>query len=198
MGRLLKTKIAAPISPARGKIHEEAKLQDERTLAHRKQLRDQTKKAVTKAITPGDKVLIRQQKTTTKSPFDPKPYTVIKVNGTQITAARGTQTKVRNIAKYKLLTERPSHLEIRRKEQTNHESSDDDNIHLAPTENRPEHCNARQEAVIGAAEREVVEQAATQPEDAQHPNEHAAGDCRRFSSRTGKQPERYTPVDWRR
>jgi len=102
MGRPLKTKIAALITPAKGRVHEEARLQDKATQTLRKQRHDK-KNATPTTITPGDKVLIKQQKSTVKPPFDPKPFTVTKVKGTQVKATRDTKIRIRNLAKVKPL-----------------------------------------------------------------------------------------------
>ena len=56
-------------------------------------------------------MLVKQQKTTTKPPFDPKPYQVKEVRGTQITVVRGKQQKVRSKEKVKLLRDRFKHLQ---------------------------------------------------------------------------------------
>jgi len=65
MGRPLKTKIAALITPAKGRVHEEARLQDKATQTLRKQRHDK-KNATPTTITPGDKVLIKPYQTTEK------------------------------------------------------------------------------------------------------------------------------------
>ena len=67
MGRPLKTKIAALVTPARGKVHEEAKLQDKATRTLRKQRCNMRKNATSTTIIPGDKVLLKQQKNTIKT-----------------------------------------------------------------------------------------------------------------------------------
>ena len=41
----------------------------------------------------GDQILIAQQKTTTRYPFDPRPYNVTKVAKDQVTARVSTQLK---------------------------------------------------------------------------------------------------------
>ena len=56
------------------------------------------------------RVLLSQKKTTTKPPFDPNPFEVIKINGQQVTIQRGAKVLVRNKAQLKLLTERPDRL----------------------------------------------------------------------------------------
>ena len=47
--------------------------------------------------------LLNNQKTTTKPPFDPSPYTVIEVNGTQAVLERFGKTKKRSFNKIKVL-----------------------------------------------------------------------------------------------
>ena len=71
---------------------------------------DKKKSAKATKVVPGDKVLIAQKKTTTRPPFDPNPFTVIKTKGAQIVAKRGEVIRVRNKAKFKLLKERPAYL----------------------------------------------------------------------------------------
>ena len=97
MGRLIRTKIVTPIKPAKGKSQQEAMLQDKKSRKQTLQLKDRKKKAVHRNFK------IKRQKTATKPPFDPKSYTNIKIKGTQVIAVRETQTRVRNIARCKLL-----------------------------------------------------------------------------------------------
>ena len=54
----------------------------------------------------GDKVLVKQQKTTIKPPFDTRPHHVKEVRGTKIIVVRGNQHKVRSKEKVKLLRDR--------------------------------------------------------------------------------------------
>ena len=106
-------------------------LKDRESGEQRKQLRDKKKKSVHRNIKIGDEVLLKQQKTTTKPHFDPKPYVVIKVKGTQVTAVRRTKTRVRNIAKCKLLHIRPTHLIRQKKSLTSDKEYDAEvNINL--------------------------------------------------------------------
>lgn len=90
MGRLIRTKIVTPIKPAKGKLQQEAMLQDKRSRKQRLQLKDRKKKEVHGNFKIGDKVLSKKQKTATKPPFDPKSYTNIKIKGTQVIAVRET------------------------------------------------------------------------------------------------------------
>ena len=47
----------------------------------------------------GDEVIFKQTKTTIKPPYYPKPYNVIEVKGTKVTAERGGKKKTRNMVK---------------------------------------------------------------------------------------------------
>ena len=60
-------------------------------------------------------MLVSQRKTTTKPPFDPNPYTVTEVKGTQVTATRDGKIKKRNLVKVKILKERPERLKPSRR-----------------------------------------------------------------------------------
>ena len=53
-----------------------------------KPLFDKQHKAQPKPVYVGDKVLSKKEKSITKLPFDPHPYNVTKVKGSQITAQR--------------------------------------------------------------------------------------------------------------
>ena len=54
-------------------------------------------------IKPGDKVVVKQEKTTTQLPWDPRPYMVTKVKNTKIFLERDAKPKIRSIEKCKLV-----------------------------------------------------------------------------------------------
>ena len=68
MFRRLRTKVPSLVLPARGKIHREAQAMDRDTRTERKRVFDRRRKAQEKEIQPGDKVLIKQDKTTIDPP----------------------------------------------------------------------------------------------------------------------------------
>ena len=74
----------------------------------------------------GDKVQIKQKKTTTQPPFDPKPYKITEVEGVQVTAKRGDKIMTRNKAKWKLVKERPIRLQPTPRESLEEEEESDD------------------------------------------------------------------------
>ena len=52
-----------------------------------------------KDVEPGDCVIIKQNKTSVKPPFDPVPYEVVEVCGNQATITRGGRKKKRSFNK---------------------------------------------------------------------------------------------------
>jgi hypothetical protein len=98
-------------------VVQEAREKDKQERLKRKEVRDKRKTAQEKMVKPGDKVLVAQRKTTTKPPFDPNPYTITEVKGTQVTVEReGKRPRKRNLAKIKILKERPERLRAKRRE----------------------------------------------------------------------------------
>ena len=54
----------------------------------------------------GDTVLVKKTKATTKLPFDPNPYTVVEVNGTQAIFERDGKRKKRSFNKNKVIKDK--------------------------------------------------------------------------------------------
>ena len=86
MARQLKTRIPAFLSPSSSKVHQEAKRKDREERLARKEMFDKKHNSRNQDIKKGDKVLKKQEKTTLKPPFNPKPFSVIDVKGTQVKA----------------------------------------------------------------------------------------------------------------
>ena len=110
MGRIIRTKIPQCIQAPDSAVHRKARAQDSKSRNDRKVYRDEVKKAREVDFKVKARVLLSQKKTTTKPPFDPNPFQVIKINGQQVTIQRGAKVLVRNKAQLKLLTERPDRL----------------------------------------------------------------------------------------
>ena len=145
--RMIRSKVPRLLIPAQSKVHKEAQEKDKETREKRKENYDKKKRAKDKEYKLGDKVLISQKKTTINPPFDPKPFQVTKVKGTQVTAERGNKVRVRNQGKMKVIPERPKHLMQKRKVATFEDTTDDDDdyITLQPTIQEPVHADARVE-----------------------------------------------------
>ena len=67
---------------------------------------DQKLHAKQKETQIGDQVLLKQQKTTIKPPWDPEPYTVTEVNGREVQLARRDQRKKRDVNDIKILKQK--------------------------------------------------------------------------------------------
>ena len=65
-----------------------------------KEYHDKKCEAKTTVIKVGDQVLVKQKKTTVKPFNDSKPYRVISVKGTMVTAARNNKSITRNVSKF--------------------------------------------------------------------------------------------------
>ena len=50
---------------------------------------DKKRRVKEKEVKVGDKILIQQKKSTTKTPWDPQPYEVLEVKGSKVKAQKG-------------------------------------------------------------------------------------------------------------
>ena len=113
MGRVIRTRVPRLIKTPKNQILKEARKKDQETRMIRKEKLDKRKTAKEKKIEKGDLILVSQRKTTTKPPYDPKPYIVQEVKNTQVVAVRGEKTRVRNLGKVKALKQRPERLQLK-------------------------------------------------------------------------------------
>ena len=103
----MKTKI-----PAIPKLYHREELEEakERDKMERKIRKDKfnKKNAREQLVEKGDKILVKQQKTSVKPSFDHNPYKVIQRKGDQLLAKRGRIK--RHMTEVKILKARPKHL----------------------------------------------------------------------------------------
>ena len=82
----------------------------------------------------GDQIIMKQEKTLVKLPYDPEPHTVRGVKGAQITCWRLGKEKKKRQEKIKVVTMRPQHLRHRAEtmntRDTNSDMEDDVEINL--------------------------------------------------------------------
>ena len=205
MARQLKTRIPTFVSPSSSKVHQEAKRKDREERLARKEEFDKKHKARNQDIKKGDKVLIKQQKTTIKPPYNPKPFTVIDVKGTQVKAERGSEVKLRNKAKMKLLKKRPEYLGRKEEEIESSSDEDDDDINLNRTlrhdseqleeqllpqgeqEDHPKGQEEQEEQLQGQEEQEDPQQGQGEQLQATPP---------RREQRACRPPKRYEMIPW--
>ena len=99
----LKTQILSVHSVKDCSPDEEVEQVDAAEKAKHKEYVDKRHRARDREIKVGDQVLVKQNKTTTRPPWDPKPYLVVKVKQSKIFLERDGRSQVRNIKKCKLL-----------------------------------------------------------------------------------------------
>ena len=149
------------ITPPSTKLHLTAQDNDRAAKAKHKRYGDKHRRARHREVEVGDRVLLKQTKTTTRPPWDPAPYEVTKVKGTQVTARRGSKQRIRNMEKWKVVRERPEEITVKRKEmQTNvTEESDDTDFDIEIEEQQavppPQEVGGAQQE--GGAEQEQVD-----------------------------------------
>ena len=77
------------MAPATEAVDREAKGTDGQVRAKRKERFNKTKQAREEEMKVGEQVLIKHARSSTSPPYDPKPYTIIELKGTRVTARRG-------------------------------------------------------------------------------------------------------------
>ena len=110
MGRVIKTKLPALIPKPKTKEHRRAQENNKEAKRKAKEYADKRRRAKDREVKVGDKILIAQDKSTIRQPFDPNPYEVTKVSHAQVTAEGNGRKKVRNMGKCKIVKERPNYL----------------------------------------------------------------------------------------
>ena len=126
MNRIIRTKVPVFIPSPTGKAHKEARQADRKQKEKQKNYADKHRRARVVEHKVGDKVLLRQTKTTVKPPYDPEAYVVEQVRGAEITARRGKKTVTRNVQKWKGIKERPKYLQQRSRGTSTQDNSDDE------------------------------------------------------------------------
>ena len=96
-------------NPAAGRLDiVQAREKDMQNKARMKKYKDAKKHVKQHEIVKGDQVIIERKPTKRKSPYDPDPYEVVEVVGTQIKAKRGRSILIRDSQKWKQVTPKKS------------------------------------------------------------------------------------------
>ena len=104
--RQIRTRIPSKMKTANEAVDKQAKGFNKVINEDRKKRFDKRHRVKQEDIKIEDQILIKQEKTTTKPPFDPESSKVTALKGTQVTGKREGQTKRRNLAKVKKLRPR--------------------------------------------------------------------------------------------
>ena len=96
-----KLRTPVPILFPRCRIDQSVKRHNAQKKNRMKEYHDKKRDAKTTVIKVGDQVLVKQKKTIVKPFYDSKPYWVISVKGTMVTAARNNKSITRNVSKFR-------------------------------------------------------------------------------------------------
>ena len=99
MERKIRTKLPTIISPPTSARHQSAQQKDKESKAKHKAYAYKHRRAWEKQFNVGDKILLKQKKTTVKPPFDPDYYIVKEIRSTKIIWERRGKIKIRNAYK---------------------------------------------------------------------------------------------------
>ena len=80
---------------------------------------DKRNKTKEKKLEVGDEIMLQQQKTTLRSPFDPDTYKVKEIKGSSVVAERRGRKLLRAKNLIKVVKQRPEHLKEGKREKTN-------------------------------------------------------------------------------
>ena len=112
-GQKMKTKLPQNLPKKKDSDREEeARAKHDEKKRQQKKTFDGKQKAKEKKLTKGDEVLIQQQKTSVKSPWDQEGFEVKEVKGSKLILQRGEETKIRAKNRVKFVGKRPKELEI--------------------------------------------------------------------------------------
>ena len=109
-GHKLKTKLPSTAAVLGIKTRQEFGAYHDTKKLEQKLYADKRHRSMSKKIQPGDKISIKQHKSTTKIPFDPNTYEVTSIKSSQIKAIRDDTIHIRDKSHVKLLKGRPSNL----------------------------------------------------------------------------------------
>ena len=90
--RKIRTKLPGLRVQQKGEMDREVRKKHKEERERQKAYADEKRRAKPKEVKQGDQVMIQQKKTTTKTPWDPRPYTVTEVKGSQVIVERGEKT----------------------------------------------------------------------------------------------------------
>ena len=124
-GRRMMTKLPLLATKPDPKLEQVVREKHDSQKKKQKEYADNRRRVKVKSVKPGDEILVKRDKTTVNSPWDPKPYSVVEVRGSKVTAQRGEQTKDRAKNHIKVLKSRPQYLQttstLRRKNEEEEE-----------------------------------------------------------------------------
>lgn len=135
---------------------------DEEKMKQKKYV-DQKRRVKEKEVQLGDNIMIKQKKSSVKTPWDPQPYKVVGIKGSKVTAQRGDQTRERAKNNIKVVKPRPDQLKVKSQRKVKVEADHDLEVDMnkirvlsRPAQVHPE--QAREEEEQGEQEQRGVEE----------------------------------------
>ena len=133
---------------------------------------DKRNKTKEKQLEVGDEIMLQQQKTTTRSPFDPDTYRVKEIKGSSVVAERRGRELLRAKNLIKVVKQRPAYLKEAEKEKSKKIIEEDIDVDMDKIRRRV--AEMEEETVEGAEE--VGEDQTAQPIGDQEEKGSTSGD----------------------
>ena len=116
--RKIQTKLPRALQEDRGKDDAEIRARHRKEKEKQKMYYDQRKRTKEKQIKVGDEIMLQQQKTTIRCPFDPDTYKVKEIKGSSVVAERRGRELFRAKNLIKVVKQRPHYLRDTKTEKT--------------------------------------------------------------------------------
>ena len=124
--RSIQTKLPRALREYQGKEDKALRERYEKEKEKQKMYYDKRNKTKKKKLEVGDEIMLQQQKTTLRSPFDPDTYKVKEIKGSSVVAERRGRELFRAKNLIKVVKQRPEYLKEAHKEKTKKIIEDDD------------------------------------------------------------------------
>ena len=145
--RKIRTKLPRLRVQQDGELDREVREKHQKEKLKQKTYADKKRKAHIKVVRPGDQVMVQQKKSTVKTPWDPSPYTVTKVQGSQVEVKRGEQVKRRALN----LVKKVKFRQEERKRETERRDKKEPEIDISIEEIRRKIREEKEAAISGEA-----------------------------------------------
>ena len=116
--RSIQTKLPRALRQSQGTADKEIRDRHMKEKEKQKMYYDKRNKTKEKKLKVGDEIMLQQQKTTTRSPFDPDTYKVKEIKGSSVVAERRGRELLRAKNLIKVVKQRPEYLKEVEKERT--------------------------------------------------------------------------------
>ena len=170
--RSIQTKLPRALRESQGTEDKEIREKHTKEKEKQKMYFDKKNKTKEKKVKVGDEIMLQQQKTTLRSPFDPDTYKVKEIKGSSVVAERRGRELFRAKNLIKVVKQRPEYLKETEKEKTKKIVEEDIDIDMDKIRRR---VAEMEREIVEGAERAGVDQTA-QPTGDQEEKGSISGD----------------------